>query len=269
VSVTFHPATFASLSQARSRHRETLVAPQDAYWETGIVAAAAHHQIFVDGRPAGYCATDSDSYLVQFFLEEELCPRAGEVLATALDALALKGAYAATNEPGYLSLCLDRQREVAVDTLLYFDHHLVPPAGAERLRLATNEDLPRLVAIQDADVGGDLALMEQGFGSLEGYLRGMIGDGGLYVLEEGGTIIGSGDFRRRETWPAMADLGVVVAPGQQGRGIGTEILCLLKEMAAETGLEPMCSTTVENLASQRMIEKAGMVARHRILRITF
>jgi hypothetical protein len=31
----------------------------------------------------------------------------------------------------------------------------------------------------------------------------------------------------------------------------------------------MCSTTVQNLASQRMIEKAGMVARHRILRITF
>jgi GNAT superfamily N-acetyltransferase len=269
VPVTFRPTIVASLSEARSRHRQTLVAPQDAYWETGIIAAAAHHEILIDGRPAGHCAVDKDGYLVQFFVEDASSPQTGAALDAALDALALKGAYAATNEPGYLSLCLDRQREVAVDTLLYFDHHSVPPVGAEKLRLATDEDLPGLVAIQETDVGGDLGLMEQGFGGLAGFLRGMIADRALFVLEDGGTIIGSGDFRQRATWPGTADLGVVVAPQHQGRGVGTEILCLLKQKAASTGLEPICSTTVDNLASQRMIEKAGMVARHRILRITF
>ena len=223
----------------------------------------------MDGAPAGFCAVDHEGYLLQLFLEREEEPASGRIMVALVVGLGLRGAYAATIDPAFLSLCLDRQSAVTVDTLLYFDHHIVPPASAGRLRPATLDDLASLARIQWADEEADTQTMGAAFGGPEGYLRATVEQGVVHVLEDGGSIVGCGELRRRETWPGTADLGVIVAPEHQGRGVGTEILCLLKQMAADSGLQPMCSTTVENVASQRMIAKTGMVARHRILKVDF
>ena len=268
------PITFASmavdeLAADKARHRATLTAPQDAYWENGIIGASAHYVVFVDGQPGGFCAVDSDGFLVQAFVGQPSVLDLGRLFDAAMVSLGVSGAYAATNEPDFLAACREREQDSAVHTLLYFDDHTVSPMGSRRLRRATPGDLESLVAMHGAEDIVDLATMEAGFGGLAGYIRATIADGSLLVLDIDGEIAGSGDFRVRETWPGTADLGVVVAPHRRERGVGTEILCLLKQLAAEVGAEPMCSTTIENLASQRMIEKAGMAVRHQVLRVEF
>lgn len=269
MEITFTSVSSADLGGEKARHRATLAVPQDAYWESGIIGAATHRRIELEGRVAGFCALTESDYLVQCYLDDEWAPATPVVLDATVAMLGARGALAATNEPAFLSVCLDRQREVAVHTLLYFDHHHVPSTGLNRLRAVSVDDLPMLIAMQAADPGADLETIESNFGGIEGYLRGVIEDGSILALEQSGEIVGTGDFRLRENWPGTADLGVVVAPHRQGQGLGTEILCLLKERAAAMRATPMASTTVENVASQRMIEKSGMLASHRVLRIEF
>jgi GNAT superfamily N-acetyltransferase len=266
--ITFESVAAEDLVEEKSRHRATVTTPQDAYWENGIIGVSAHYAIFDDSAPAGFCAVDGDGFLVQLFANQGEQRLLG-MLDACIVSLGIHGAFAATNEPAFLDACRVRGLTETEHTLLYFDEQTVAPSGEHTLRPAVTDDVTALVAISGADASVDLATMEAGFGGLAGYVSAAITDGSIFVLEHDGEIAGSGDFRLRNTWPGTADLGVVVAPHLQGRGLGTEVLRLLKQMAAAIGAEPMCSTTVENLASQRMIAKSGMAVRHRIMRIQF
>lgn len=251
----------------------TMTGPQDAYWQEGLIAAADHLVIHLDDRPAGYFVQDGEDQLMQFHLIPDHHRDAANILRQVLDERGIKTALAATIEPFYFSLCLDAQQQAKVHTLLFSDHARREPALAaidgHLFRKATNDDLARVLPLfTGGDEFVDLETVEAHFDGPLGYAKMIIEAGILHVLEKDGEILGTGEIRERETWVPFADVGMIVNKKYRRQGIGTYLLCLLKQKAEKQGLKPICSCEAGNLGSQKAIENAGFIARHRVVQFS-
>jgi [ribosomal protein S5]-alanine N-acetyltransferase len=80
------------------------------------------------------------------------------------------------------------------------------------------------------------------------------------LLDEDGTVVGR--FNLYNVEDRAAEVGYRVAENVAGRGVATSALRELRRLAVEQyGLETLrAATTIENVASQRVLEKAGFVS---------
>jgi len=249
---------------------EGLAAPIDGFWQYVVLGGADFYEILADGAAAGHAAVTRGKALAQFAVHGRHREREGELFDFVLASGVAASASVSTKEPGFLSLCLDRQKGVEVDCLLFeagdgAEGSAGPAALADTgpaahaaipLRAAAAEDL---VAVRSA--------CEPAF---DGYYEELVAKGQLFVARDGGRLLGIGELRRLPTHGgAYGDLGVQVAEESRGRGVGTGIIAGLKALCAERGLRPIASCNVTNLASKRALEKAGFRAAHRIINVRF
>ena len=82
-------------------------------------------------------------------------------------------------------------------------------------------------------------------------------------------IIATSECRWSETQPKYADLGVIVNKKYQGQGIATQILQSQANRVLLANRKPICSTTIDNFASKKAIEKAGFYCSNIIFNINF
>ncbi len=100
-----------------------------------------------------------------------------------------------------------------------------------------------------------------------GYYANLIARGELYGSLRDDQLIATGENRRRDDLPLPhADLGVIVARSHRRQGLATKVLSSLIAMNEREGVRSICSTENGNRAAQTAIERAGFVARNRIVR---
>ena len=262
------------VSQMQQDYWATLTGPQDAYWQEGLIAPSDHLEIRIEGRQAGYFVLDPQNQMMQFHLTERFHRDAPDLFKQVLESHGVKTALAATIEPFYFSLCLDLQHEAQVHTYLFSDHSKREPVlttiHGHLFRKATSDDLAKVVPLfGGGDEFVDLETVEANFGGPLGYAKMVIEGGILHVLEKGGEILGTGEFRERKTWVPFADVGVIVNKKYRRQGVGTYLLAMLKQKADRQGLKPICSCEAGNLGSRKAAENAGFIARHRVVQFSF
>jgi GNAT superfamily N-acetyltransferase len=263
------------VAEMQQDYFRTLTGPQDAYWQEGLIAAADHYEMRLDGHEAGYFVLDpQEKQLMQFHLTEHFRPDGPKIFKEVLETQGVKKALAATIEPFYFCLCLDVQHQARVHTLLFSDHTQPEPVlnsvTGHQFRLATDDDLAGALSLfTGGDEFVDLDTIDAHFEGPLGYAKMVINAGILHVLVKNGEILGTGEFRERKTWVPYADVGMIVNKKYRRQGIGTYLLCLLKQKAHQQGLKPICSCEAGNLGSRKAIENAGFIAHHRVVRFSF
>ena len=127
-------------------------------------------------------------------------------------------------DPSFLSLSLGAGHGSVPKAMMF--QHMLEPAGTalSDLRLALAVDHSASTAFAEAAAGFPRTFVEP-------YLAERIERGELFLYEERGEILASGECRRRN-------------------------------------MKPLCSTEPANLAARRVIHKAGFRARHRVFRVT-
>jgi RimJ/RimL family protein N-acetyltransferase len=274
MSMEIKQVTPDAVAEMQQDYLATLTGPQDAYWQEGLIASADHMEIRVGDRPAGYFVQDADNQLMQFHLSSDFQRDAGEIFRQIIDERSIKTALAATIEPFYFSLCLDINVEAKVHTLLFSDHVKREPAlesiSGHVFRPANDDDLAKVLSLfTGGDEFVDLDTIEAQFEGPMGYAKMVIEAGILNVLEKDGEILGTAEFRERKSWVPYADVGMIVNKNYRRQGIGTFLLCLLKQKAYDQGLKPICSCEAGNVGSQKAIENAGFIADNRVVRFSF
>ncbi len=259
-----------SIEKMKQSYMDSLVAPLDAYWQAAIIDPAPHWELVMDGRSLGYFAADNQKRLLQFYASE----REAELFAAVIGSEWVETAVAGTNDPAFLSLCLDVHKQVSVNTYLFHDARPVDPAlpayPKAMFRLSSEGDLARLLAFYGRnDEFSDPDAIESNFGSQRSYVQSLIANQQSFILEDGGTLLGIGEVRLSASQPPNADVGMIVDKDHRRRGVGTSILARLKAYCASQNAVPICSCAAANTASRKTIEKAGFVAHHRILDIFF
>lgn len=81
----------------------------------------------------------------------------------------------------------------------------------------------------------------------------------LVIETADGSSVGFVDLQHYEPMHQRAEVGIVVVPEQQRKGIATEALCLLAEYAAShLGIHQLCAIVPEsNVASAALFQKCG------------
>lgn len=263
--------TITAIAGLKKAHQRTLVAPMDGYWETAVIGFAPHYLLLAGGDVAGYCALSTANALLEFYVSDP--GRATALFAFVLAETGAPTAVAGTIDPGYLSLCLDHQQKVAINTYLFQTlPSLQPPAPSPHtiFRMGMQADVDMLVDFYGRhDAYEDLASIEAGFGDRVGYVRHMVQQGQVLLLTAGATLLGIGECRFSQSQPAYADVGMIVGCDHRRQGWGTYILQQLVSYCGQHGRQAICSCTAGNIASRKTIEKAGFFCQHRLLDIWF
>jgi GNAT superfamily N-acetyltransferase len=247
--------TDAPAAGLRAEYLDGLPQPQELFVEN-LVAKGTGWSIRRDDREIGYAVIHGGETLVELHL------RTAELrcLASAFEALAsargVRRILAKSFDPTLMFVALLRPRQVRTTGLLY---RVIVDAGfaadpAIAARAATLGDLSPLLRL-----GSDFF---DGPAEIEDY----IAAGGLMIYEAGdGAPLGAGVMKAVVPGRDDVDIGMVVDPRRRRRGHGAYIVAHLKAHCLAKGWRPICGCAVDNLASQRTLERAGFASRHSLV----
>lgn len=248
-------ASIDDLADSQRAYLASLAAHFYGMWEA-FATMSNHRGIRSAGKRAGYFCVNDEGQLLQLYVAAPFEAAAAELFAAVVARDEVKGAMVSTADPFFLGLCLDHQKVIRVHTYLYQDHHPGESALAEGTE-ATFETMQ----IGELDVIVELqrySLDQDPGDRLVGYLENMIARRQLYALRLDGEVLATGEVRVSDSQPPFADLGVITMRRHRRRGLAPHVLRRLKQLCYDRDLVPICSTTVENAAAQRAIQKAAV-----------
>ena len=241
----------------------SFIAPLDGMWEALYIANATSYLIKKDGGEIGFCCIDEDKSLNQIFLLTTHRYLMNAIVRELINANRIVSAHLSSIEPTSFNTCLFFAKSIQANTINYtFSSAQEKKVSAGTLNLNTAN-------IQDGDNIRAFFKKEIGFEDSFGYTDNLINCGEIYVVEEGNEIIATGECRLSDSQPKYADVGMVVKQDNRKKGLGTSVLSELVNIANKNNRIPICSTTVENVASQKAIERAGFYNSHTIFKIDF
>jgi GNAT superfamily N-acetyltransferase len=260
----FSQRPYTDIADRRAAYLRTLMAPLDGMWENGFLPMADHWEISHQNRPVGFCAINADRKMLSFDVPDAALQRAA--FRACLAHLQASGAFVSTTEPAYLALCADHQSSMAVNALMYTAMDAAPtppqtPAGMT-VRAALPDDL-------DTAIGFGVAAIQADRDWLTSYFQERIAKHELFGLWQGHALVATGECRISPNQQAVADVGMIVGQPYRKQGLATYMLRHLTSIAAQQELTVICSTESGNIAAQKAIERAGFVARHRLLDFEF
>lgn len=263
--LTLTPTSFETLRPHRYAYLKTTTVPLDGMWEDAFFPVANHWALETEGTFQGYCAINGDGALLGFQVFQPQLAR--KAFAECLKSLEISHAYASTAEPLYLSLCLDHQKSVDLNALMYEDDGSeAPPAdfpGAFEFRIVTMDGFSAAMSF------GYNAFGPERLDWLKGYYTERIEKGELFGLWRGDAMVAAGELRVSPSQDGIADVGMVVSPGVRNQGLATKILQQLRHDGRARRLRLVCSTEMGNEGAQKAIARAGFRSQHRILRVGF
>jgi len=233
----------------RIRLYSNLTAPIDAMWEQLYIASSQHHLIQEEGSTRGYCCVTSENCLVQLYLEESYCYNMKHTVQELLDLEIITCARLSSNEPIAFNACLSLAKSITPNTLCYQHTNLPIDINAEcNIAIATAADISDIKLFLKEQVG-----MDDTFG----YTENLVSRKEIFVIKDAGQLIATSERRISDTQPQFSDLGIIVHKSFRGKGIASDIMQMQVNRVLEEGRSPICSTTVDNVASQKAISRAG------------
>ncbi len=127
-----------------------------------------------------------------------------------------------------------------------------------------------MIAIEPTQLAEALHFAMESIGApeewLTGYYTNLINRRELFGVWKGGRLIATGESRGYDKYQKdCADLGVIVAKSERGKGLATQILQRLATANDAKGLRSICSTEQANVGAQKAITRAGFFAPNRII----
>lgn len=254
----------SELANLQQEYLGGLSRPIDGMWNS-FVGMADHYKIEENGETKGYCVINADHQLLQFHVPHSNDSSA--IFTQIIKDLKVTGAVVSTGDTPFLSLCMDNQKSVSINALLFQTNtatemgEVTFPDGAE-FRLVAMTELENVVDNGVETLGADR-------GWLTGYWTHHINREELFGLWLGDKIIGTGERRVSDSQKPFADVGMAVAKAHRQQGIATNILRQLHLICREEGRRAICSAVEENIPSQKAIKNAGFISQDRILEIEF
>lgn len=258
------------ISALRQAYFAQSTAPLDGMWHFGFAPMSAHFGFYELGALVGYCCVNGEGYLLEFFLSDDANTDAKDLFKLIAEQNssvigAVNGAFVSTAEPLYLSLSLDNSTALTVNALMYKQEETYNQCCESEieLKLAEPEQLEQFVDFAATAIGAP----EQW---LSGYFGNLICRKELFGYWDEGELVATGECRLFDEYQTeYADLGMIVAHSQRGKGIATQVLRWLVHSVNQRGLTPICSTESGNVGAQKAIIRAGLSSSNRIVQIDF
>ncbi len=212
----------------------------------------------VDNKEIGYAIRNHDGILLEFYLIDKFIPGAKEIFRQVLKDLFITEIYCKSFDSLLLSNCLSCSFSYSVLGILYRDY--VEPTIKRDLEIKIEKSSLSSVGLLLRQDDSIRELFET-----EQQLSGFIENENVFIFIKNDELIGCGMVIRTHSDWDFCDLGVWVNPLKRGKSFGAQILLNLREFAINNNMKPSCGCAIENLASQKTIEKSGFVSRYRLI----
>ena len=229
---------------------------------TAFAEQANHYALKVNGETVGFCAINDDREILSFYLQSPFEDVAEALFEYLIERFELVAANASTVDPSFLSLSLDAGQQSTAVALMY--RHLLEPVGKPLtpMRLASTADHEAATAFAEQAIGAPRSFLEP-------YFSERIDRRELFLHEEQGAILATGECRADLHNKANAHLGMIVGSQQRRKGMGTALMHALVLESRRQNLDPLCSTEPQNHGARIVIQRAGFRTLHRVFRVTF
>ena len=258
VEIRFAPATFEALGGVFRAHLAALPGPVDSYFEDHLVASRPY-RIMIDGAAAGFAAIHGDNLIVQFALDPPYRRFGQAAFARLRKQEQVSAAFVPTCDEFYLAHALDDYRQLTRQAYFFAAAPDAAERAAERarghrLRPATEDDLP---------------LIRRESGEFFAPIDRWLAERALFVTTRDGEPVGFGLAARSTLYPATASIGMFVIENQRRAGVGTATIALLIAECTGQGVRPIAGCWYYNHRSTATLERAGMYAPTRLLRVEY
>lgn len=262
MNLKINPININLISDYQNQYYDSIESPFDDYWAKGIIANGACYEI-IQQEAIGYLITSPDNILLQFYLYTNKKNEAA-VFKKCIDLLEIKTAHISTYEPCYLGRCLDLGLSYDVIALFYKHTdmiHINKPLDDIKEVLAHSKHLAEAVDYAVSE-GGPRELLTV-------YYNSLLKMKGLYIYKLNNKIIGTGELRTYSLSTKISNIGMTVSNHHRHKNIGSYILYRMTTLSYLNGLTPICGTDINNIVSQKTIEKCGYYPYHRALQVEF
>ena len=250
-----------TIARLRVELYKKLSAPIDAMWEQLYIASAQHYTIEKDSKTIGYCCIDEAKSLKQIFLIDNCTNLMMPTIKALIDEKLICKASLSANEPISFNACLFYSKSMHTNTFCFEYSNRV---------LENGTNLP-IVSVAEKDIPAvkDFFKNQIGFDDTFGYTENLIQRKELYFVKEDDAIVATSECRWSDSQVKFADLGVIVNKDYQGKGLATQVLKQQVKRVLKANRKPICSTTLDNIASKKAIEKAGFYCSNIIFDLNF
>ncbi|MRT94381.1 GNAT family N-acetyltransferase [Ancylomarina sp. 16SWW S1-10-2] len=240
---------------------QKLTAPIDAMWEMLYIGPSQHYLIQNDNITLGYCCISKAGCLIQIFLEDDYLSQMDKVVGKLIKGELIRSACLSSNEPVSFAACLYHSKSINANTFC-FEHlnKTIEVNSNLKIELVTSEYIPAIKAFMKEQIGLDDTF---------GYTENLVSRKEIFMLRESGVIIATSECRISNSQPEIADIGIIVSLDYQGKGIATQLMQIQTNRVIEMGRKPICSTTLNNIASRKAIENSGFYCSNIIFDISF
>ena len=250
----FIPATFAEIAEPLRRHLAALPTAIDSYLEDHILASQ-QYRIVVEGAGVGFAAIHGESLITQFALAAPY-RQLGQPLYAQLRRLAqVQRALVPTCDQFYLAHAIDDYRQLAKQAYFF-------AAGAAPV--AVSKEWALHPATMD-----DVAFIRQESGDFFEPVEGYLGAEELFVTLREGEPVGFGLTDISALYPDVASIGMYTIERFRLQGVGAATLSLLREECQRHGRRAVAGCWYYNHLSKRTLERAGMYAPTRLLKVEY
>jgi len=250
-----------TINNYRVKLYSKLVAPVDAMWEQLYIGSSQHFLIENNSVEIGYCCIDGEKNLKQIFLLNDFNYLMINTIKHLIDEELIISASLSSNEPISFNACLFHSKSLKTNTFCFeYADCSLKNEPEMHLKHVTKEDIPDVKTFFKNQIG---------FDDTFGYTENLVQRKELYLVKENDTLIATSECRISESQLEIADLGIIVNKEHQGKGIGTQLLKQQAIRAQKVNRKPICSTTLDNIASKKAIERAGFYCSNIIFDISF
>lgn len=254
--------SLTEIQEQRELYMNELPYSQDLNAEENVWVSQ-YYKIIMDSVSVGYFCVDSEKTLWEFYLIESVLMYSQEVFKFLIDMNYIVAAECKSYDHLLMSLCFDFHKKAACSAYLFRDgtdvKYSLSPFENIKIRLAVKEDFNSLSKINNIAEGVNF------FHNLEEDIR----NEEVFIFHSDSELLGVGTCKK--IWHTMnhRDIGMVVAEKHRNKGIGTFIIIKLKKYCYNNNLIPVCGCWYYNYESKKTLEKAGFIAKHRIIKFYF
>jgi GNAT superfamily N-acetyltransferase len=252
----FAPLPFAEIREAMRQHLRALPSAIDSFLEDHILASN-HYRIVVAGETAGFASIHEERLITQFALAEPY-RRYGQTLFWELRRMEqVRWAFVPTSDEFFLAHALDDYRQLAKQAYFFATPLGLSEAGA------SNRYSMRPAAIDDAD------FVRQESGDFFEHLERHIAAGEVFVTLRDEEPVGFGILVKSRLNEDVASIGMYTIERFRWAGVGTATIAMLIAECRRRSLRPVAGCWYYNHRSRRTLQRAGMYAASRLLKVDY
>ena len=249
--------TIHKITLFRTNYLNSLPQFQELFLEI-MIDDSDFYMLETDNEEIGYAIRSEDGVLIEFHVSDKYISESNTFFRQTLKDLSITDVYCKSFDALLLGNCLSRTLSYSVIGVLYRDY--VSPLVAFDTEITMKKaDLSSvgLLQAQDESIKELFETEEQ--------LIDFIKIGNVFEFHKNDTFIGCGMVLKTNSDWDYCDLGVWVKPSERGNGIGSQIILNLRNFAIKNNMKPSCGCSIDNLASQKTIEKSGFVSKYKLI----